>query len=115
MYTRQAGSPASEGVHWVSQGEGDFTVGAVDKPQRGTKIVLHLKEGEEEFADGFRLRNLVRKYSDHISLPVIMQTEPGHVEEGEEPAAPEDETVNAATALSSKKFSTVTSNTCDSP
>ncbi|MEH6578219.1 MAG: molecular chaperone HtpG [Amphritea sp.] len=99
VYTRKADSPASEGVHWVSQGEGEFTVGAVDKPQRGTKIVLHLKEGEEEFADGFRLRNLVRKYSDHISLPVIMQTEPGHVEEGEEPAAPEDETVNAATAL----------------
>ena len=99
VFTRKAGTPAVEGVHWVSQGEGEFSVGAVEKAQRGTRIVLHLKDGEEEFADGFRLRNLVRKYSDHISLPVVMEQEPTPVEEGEEAVAPADETVNSATAL----------------
>ncbi|MDO6562117.1 molecular chaperone HtpG [Amphritea sp. 1_MG-2023] len=99
VITRKAGESTSNGVHWVSQGEGEFTVAAVEKAQRGTTIILHLKDDETEFADGFRLRNLVRKYSDHISLPVIMQKEPEPVEEGEEPAALEDETVNSATAL----------------
>ncbi|MBU2964585.1 molecular chaperone HtpG [Amphritea sp. 2_MG-2023] len=99
VITRKAGEPASNGVRWVSQGEGDFTVETVEKAQRGTTIILHLKDEESEFADGFRLRTLVRKYSDHISLPVIMQKEPEPVEEGEEPKAPEDETVNSATAL----------------
>ncbi|WP_432474111.1 molecular chaperone HtpG [Amphritea sp. HPY] len=99
VFTRKAGAPVADGVHWVSQGEGEFTIGTVDKPQRGTTIVLHLKEGEEEFADASRLRTLVRKYSDHISLPVIMESQPMPAEEGEEPAAVEDETVNSATAL----------------
>jgi molecular chaperone HtpG len=99
VFTRKAGAPVADGVHWVSQGEGEFTIGTVDKPQRGTTIVLHLKEGEEEFADASRLRTLVRKYSDHISLPVIMESQPTPAEEGEEPAAVEDETVNSATAL----------------
>ncbi|WP_417227990.1 molecular chaperone HtpG [Amphritea sp.] len=99
VITRKAGEPAGNGVRWVSQGEGDFTVETVEKAPRGTTIILHLKDEESEFADGFRLRTLVRKYSDHISLPVIMQKEPEPVEEGEEPKAPEDETVNSATAL----------------
>ena len=99
VITRRAGQPASEGVHWVSQGEGEFTVGGVEKAQRGTTIILHLKDEELEFANSFRLRSLVRKYSDHISLPVIMEKEASPVEEGEAPAAPEDETVNSATAL----------------
>lgn len=99
VITRRAGQPATEGVHWVSQGEGEFTVATVEKAQRGTTIILHLKEEESEFADASRLRTLVRKYSDHISLPVIMQKEAAPVEEGEEPAPAEDETVNSATAL----------------
>ncbi|UTW01903.1 molecular chaperone HtpG [Amphritea atlantica] len=99
VITRRAGQPASEGVHWVSQGEGEFTVGGVEKAQRGTTIILHLKDEELEFANSLRLRSLVRKYSDHISLPVIMEKEAEPVEEGEQPAAPEDETVNSATAL----------------
>ncbi|RTE67519.1 molecular chaperone HtpG [Amphritea opalescens] len=108
VITRKAGEPISEGVHWVSQGEGEFTVGGVEKAQRGTTIILHLKDEENEFSDGFRLRNLVRKYSDHISLPVIMQKEPEPVEEGEEPKAPEDETVNSATALWTRPKSEIT-------
>ncbi len=99
VLTRKAGAAVGEGVHWVSEGEGEFTVGTVEKAQRGTQIVLHLKDDELEFADGFRLRGLVRKYSDHISLPVVMEKEPMPAEEGEEPAAAEDETVNTATAL----------------
>ncbi|MBQ0785596.1 MAG: molecular chaperone HtpG [Amphritea sp.] len=99
VITRRAGQPATEGVHWVSQGEGEFTVATVEKASRGTTIILHLKEEESEFADASRLRTLVRKYSDHISLPVIMQKEAAPVEEGEEPAPAEDETVNSATAL----------------
>lgn len=105
VFTRKAGLPAEQGVHWVSEGEGEFTIGEVEKAGRGTSIVLHLKEGEESFADGFALRGLVRKYSDHISIPVIMQKEamPNFGEEGEEKEAaaeePEDETVNSATAL----------------
>jgi molecular chaperone HtpG len=102
VYTRRAGEPAENGVHWSSAGEGDFTIANIDKAQRGTRIVLKLKEGEEEFADGFRLRSLVRKYSDHISIPVKMLKEelPGDEEEGkEEQKAPELESVNSATAL----------------
>ena len=99
VFTRKAGDSVTEGVHWTSRGEGEFTIATVEKAQRGTTIVMHLKEGEEEFADGFRLRNLVRKYSDHISLPVIMQSQPMPTEEGEDAAEPEDETVNSATAL----------------
>ncbi len=102
VYTRRAGEPAENGVHWSSTGEGDFTIAGIDKAQRGTRIVLKLKEGEEEFADGFRLRSLVRKYSDHISIPVKMLKEelPGDEEEGkEEQKAPELESVNSATAL----------------
>lgn len=104
VYTRRAGLAAGEGVHWSSRGEGEFTIGTIDKPERGTTIVMTLKEGEEEFASGMRLRNLVRKYSDHIAMPVIMQKEAPlgeETEEGEEKPAetPEDETVNSATAL----------------
>lgn len=104
VFTRKAGAPVTEGVHWTSEGEGEFTIGDVEKAGRGTRITLHLKEGEENFADGFALRGLVRKYSDHISIPVIMQKEemPNLGEEEEKDAAPtepEDETVNSATAL----------------
>jgi molecular chaperone HtpG len=102
VFTRRAGVAADQGVHWSSEGEGEFTIATIDKATRGTQIVLHLKEGEEEFADGMRLRSLVRKYSDHIALPVVMQKEAPLGEEGEEDAkdvTPEDETVNSATAL----------------
>ncbi|WP_100640354.1 molecular chaperone HtpG [Marinobacter salexigens] len=94
VFTRRAGAPAEEGVHWQSAGDGEFTIEQVTREKRGTEIVIHLKPDATEFADGFRLRNLVKKYSDHISFPVIMKSEP--TEEGEEP---KDETINDATAL----------------
>lgn len=114
VFTRKAGLPAAEGVHWASEGEGEFSIGDVEKEGRGTRIVLHLKEGEESFADGFALRGLVRKYSDHISIPVVMQKEatPNFDEEGEEEKDKavelEDETVNSATALWTRNKSDIT-------
>ena len=96
VFSRRAGLPASEGVHWSSAGEGDFEVATVDKPERGTRIVLHLKEGEEGFADGWKLRGIIKKYSDHVGLPIEMPKE-HHGED--KPAAPEWEAVNKASAL----------------
>ena len=111
VYSRKAGTPAGEGVHWSSAGEGEFTIATVEKADRGTKIVLHLKEGEEEFANGHRLRALVRKYSDHIAMPVVMQKEAALGEEEQDEMVvevPEDETVNTATALWTRNKSEVT-------
>jgi len=99
VFTRRAGLDASEGVRWESEGEGEFTLESIEKKDRGTVIVLHLKDDENEFADNWRLRGLVKKYSDHISFPVIMKSEPAPAAEGEEAKEPEDETVNEATAL----------------
>ncbi|WP_374089500.1 molecular chaperone HtpG [Methylomicrobium lacus] len=109
LVTRKAGAPASEGVRWESAGEGDYTLESVEKATRGTEITLHLKESESEFLDGYRIRSIVRKFSDHISLPIVMDKEalPSYDEEGneeaEKPAAQvEEETVNSASALWTK-------------
>ncbi|NWD69622.1 molecular chaperone HtpG [Pseudomonas gingeri] len=98
VFSRRAGLAASEGVHWSSKGEGEFEVATVDKADRGTRIVLHLKSAENEFADGWRLRNIIKKYSDHIALPIELPKEVAAVE-GEEKPALEWETVNRASAL----------------
>ncbi|MHC8340277.1 molecular chaperone HtpG [Pseudomonas sp. HLT2-19-2] len=98
VFSRRAGDAASEGVHWSSKGEGDFEVATVEKAERGTRIVLHLKAAEDEFADGWRLRNIIKKYSDHIALPIELPKEVAAVE-GEEQPAVEWETVNRASAL----------------
>lgn len=105
VFTRRAGTPTAEGVHWECTGEAEFTVETIEKATRGTKIVLHLKKDAEEFADGWRLRSIIKKYSDHISLPVIMQKEA--VGEDEENKEPEDETINSATALWTRSRSDV--------
>ncbi len=100
VYTRRAGLPAEEGVHWSSEGEGEFTLAQIDKLERGTRIVLSLKDDAVEFANGWRLRSLVKKYSDHIALPVqMLKEEMPSEEESEEKAEPELENVNSATAL----------------
>ena len=90
VFSRKAGEPAAAGVHWSSRAEGEFTVADVELADRGTKIVLHLKEGEHEFADDYRIRALVRKYSDHIAFPVRMRKSEKDTEY---------ETVNHAQAL----------------
>lgn len=73
--TRRAGEAVDQGVRWESAGEGDFTLESIEKAERGTRITLQLKEGEEEFADALRLRSLVKKYSDHIAVPVFLPQE----------------------------------------
>ncbi|QDH64364.1 molecular chaperone HtpG [Pseudomonas azotoformans] len=98
VFSRRAGLDASEGVHWASKGEGEFEIATIDKADRGTRIVLHLKSGEDEFADGWRLRNIIKKYSDHIALPIELPKEQAAAE-GEEKPAQEWETVNRASAL----------------
>ncbi|WP_454834329.1 molecular chaperone HtpG [Pseudomonas lini] len=98
VFSRRAGLAASEGVHWSSKGEGEFEIATVEKADRGTRIVLHLKSAEDEFADGWRLRNIIKKYSDHIALPIELPKEVAAVE-GEEQPAVEWETVNRASAL----------------
>lgn len=99
--TRRA--DAEEGVEWRSKGEGEFTIADIDKPERGTEIILHLKKDAKEFADDFRLQNLVRKYSDHIEIPVRMpKVETAKDDEGNEIEGSEVttwETVNEAQAL----------------
>jgi len=103
VYSRRAGLNAEEGVHWSSRGEGDFVVETINKPKRGTRIVLQLKEGEENFADDWRLRSLIKKYSDHIGLPIELPKQNFGEEDKEEKdntdKAIEWETVNKANAL----------------
>src|SRR5688500_10558746 len=108
VYSRRAGLEATAGVRWESQGEGEFTVSDVELPERGTRIVLHLKEGEHDFADEYRIRSLVRKYSDHIAFAVRMPKPAPYKAEDEEKkdesvvaevGTPEFETVNHAQAL----------------
>ena len=77
--TRAAGAAASEGVFWESAGEGEYTIADIEKADRGTEITLHLREGEDEFLDAWRVRGIISKYSDHIALPVEIET---HNEEG---------------------------------
>ncbi len=112
LTTRKAGSEQNTGTRWESAGEGDYTLEAVEKAEHGTEIVLHLKEAESEFLDGYRIRSIVRKFSDHISLPIVMDKEvmptanEDDAEEGEETAKPvaqiEEETINSASALWTK-------------
>ncbi|WP_295718162.1 molecular chaperone HtpG [uncultured Halovibrio sp.] len=97
--TRKAGTGSSEGVHWVSSGDGQFTIEPVENALRGTTVVLHLREDAKDFADGHRLRHLVKKYSDHISFPVRMPPEPTGEEDENQEDKPAEETVNEATAL----------------
>jgi molecular chaperone HtpG len=99
LATRRAGLPAAEGVRWESDGAGEFTVEAVERPQRGTEVTLHLREGEDELLNGDRLRSIIRKYSDHILLPIVMKKEEWDKDNRVYRTTGEDETVNQASAL----------------
>ncbi|MEW9900940.1 molecular chaperone HtpG [Chitinivorax sp. PXF-14] len=99
LITRRAGLTAEHGVKWESGGEGDFTIENVDKPGRGTEVTLHLREGEDEFLNDWRLKGILRKYSDHITLPILMQKEAGYDKDGNITPAEGEETVNQASAL----------------
>jgi molecular chaperone HtpG len=101
LITRRAGLAEEHGVRWESTGEGDYSIEDVDKPSRGTDVILHLREDEKEFLEDYRLRSIISKFSDHIAMPVEMEKQRfGEPEEGEEqPEQPEFERVNKGTAL----------------
>ncbi|SCK06267.1 molecular chaperone HtpG [Vogesella sp. LIG4] len=99
LTTRRAGSPTGDGVRWESQGEGEFTLEQLDKPGRGTEIVLHLKEGQDELLNDWSLKRIVRTYSDHISIPIEMKKGNGYGENGEVIVSDDVEVVNEASAL----------------
>ncbi|MGM0516615.1 MAG: molecular chaperone HtpG [Pseudomonadota bacterium] len=110
LTTRRADAGAEHGVRWASDGEGEYTIETVEKPERGTRIVLHLREDQQEFADDFRLRSVIRKYSDHIDFPVQIWVPPRTEkdEEGNETEVPGRwETVNDANALWTKPKSEI--------
>jgi molecular chaperone HtpG len=96
--TRRAGTKPEEGVRWTSEGEAEFTVETIDKPERGTAITLHLKEDASEFASQWRLESIIKKYADHIAVPVSLLKQTPAEKEGEEPVS-EWQVVNDATAL----------------
>ena len=106
--SRRAGLPAEQGVRWESAGEGEFSVETINKPQRGTRITLHLREGEDEFLSAWQLRSIIRKYSDHISLPIKMHKEEWDEEKKETVVKDELETVNQASALWARSKSDIT-------
>ena len=91
VVTRRAGLGRAEGVRWTSDGVSDYTIESCDRPKRGTRVTLYLRDEAVEFADGMQLRGIIRRYSDHISIPIVM------VKEGKEETG--EETVNSATAL----------------
>ena len=95
VLSRRAGETKDKGVRWESTGEASYTLESIEREARGTEVILHLREGEDEFADGWRLRNIVHKYSEHISLPIEMRKEATEEDKGEA----EFETVNKASAL----------------
>ncbi|HWK84747.1 MAG TPA: molecular chaperone HtpG [Caldimonas sp.] len=97
--SRRAGLPPEEGVRWSSEGAGDFEVETITRAARGTSVTLHLREGEEEFLSGWKLRSIVSKYSDHISLPILMQKEEWDAEAKKQVAKDEWAPVNKAAAL----------------
>jgi len=108
--TRRAGAKAIEAVRWTCEGEADFQVETIEKAERGTSITLFLKDDEHEFGNNWRLRSIIKKYSDHIAIPVEMEKIQPPAEEGEEPKAneaPEWEAINDAKALWTKSRSDV--------
>jgi molecular chaperone HtpG len=106
--TRRAGADAADGVRWESAGEGDYTVEQIEKTNRGTDIILHLREGEDELLSSWKLKSIIRKYSDHISLPIVMKKEEWIDEKKETVVTDEFETVNQASALWARSKSDIT-------
>ena len=105
--SRRAGLEANQAVRWESGGEGDFTVEMIERAQRGTEVTLHLRDGEDEFLSSWKLRETIRKYSDHITLPILMKKEKWDEEKKAQVVTDEDETVNQASALWSRPKSEI--------
>ena len=102
LVTRRAGAAAGEALRWecdMTKGAGEYTIEAAEKAGRGTDVILHLREGEDELLEELRLKSIVRKYSDHIAIPIVMKKMKWDKEKSEEKATDEDETINQASAL----------------
>jgi molecular chaperone HtpG len=99
LITRRAGLPPEQGVRWESDGGGEFTVEAAEKAGRGTDVILHLRQDEDELLSEWKLKAIVRKYSDHIAIPIVMKKVRWDKDKSQEVATDEDETVNQASAL----------------
>jgi molecular chaperone HtpG len=106
--SRRAGLPAEQGVRWSSEGTGEFDVEPLTRAARGTDVILHLREGEDEFLSSWKLRGIIGKYSDHISLPILMRKERWDEEKKAQVATEEWETVNKAAALWARSKSEIT-------
>ena len=106
--TRRAGLPADQAVQWVSDGQGEFSIAATTKESRGTEVVLHLRADEDEFLSGWKLREVLRRYSDHISLPVEMLKEEWDEKTSEMKTTGEWEAINQASALWTRNKSDIT-------
>jgi molecular chaperone HtpG len=99
LLSRRAGLPADQAVRWESTGDGEFTIENAVRGARGTEVILHLKEGEDELLDSWRIKSVVKRYSDHIPVPILMQKQEWNKDKGAQVDTGEDETVNQASAL----------------
>jgi len=108
LVTRRAGLPAAEGVRWESDGQGEYSIETVERAERGTEVTLHLRPDHEDLLDRYRLAAIVRKYSDHIAVPIVMRKEVWDEEKKGYKATDEYETVNQASALWARPKSEVT-------
>ncbi|ADE10947.1 molecular chaperone HtpG [Sideroxydans lithotrophicus] len=106
VLTRRAGEKADQGVRWESDGGGEFSIEMVEKAARGTEITLHLREGQDDLLAGYKLREIIKKYSNHIVQPILMQKE--EWKDGKYETLEEDETVNQASALWAKSKNDIT-------
>jgi molecular chaperone HtpG len=106
--TRRAGLPADQGVRWSSEGTGEYDLETISKPGRGTDVILHLRDGEEEFLKTWRVKSTIAKYSDHISLPILMKKEEWDADNAKQVIKDEWEPVNKASALWTRSKSDIT-------
>lgn len=108
LTSRRAGLTYEHGVRWESNGEGEYTLQTIEKHRRGTEIVLHLRDDETDFLDGYKLRSIIRRYSDHITLPILMKKQVWDEESKSYKLSDEDETVNQASAIWTRPKSEIT-------
>lgn len=108
VVTRRAGLEPSQGVKWESEGAGEFDIEMVERATRGTEITLHLREGQDDLLSGWKLRSIIRKYSDHIVQPIVMHKEEWSEDKKEQVVTAEDETINQASALWARSKSEIT-------
>ena len=108
LVTRRAGMGPEHGVRWESDGGGEYTLETVPREARGTEVILHLREGEDELLSGYGLRSILRKYSDHITIPILMKKEEWDQGKGEQVTKDEDEQINQASALWARPKSEIT-------